>query len=220
MATTQQVFVGSTSPSVITSTNVFTGGSAVFLVYTGASGLNYEIDSYLQVFLSPTERRNIQWILEENSLTTVSILPIPNEYLGFPMQVDMYASEAIPIEVWVTLPDCSCQAGLDELNTKLNILVASELVSTATNIAGLLLGGVASQILPALLPGAIRTVINILNPSTENILIGLGRVPTPTSFDLIVPALEFFQFDQGFTGAINAITQSGNPATIDVTTLP
>lgn len=220
MATIQNIFTGSTNPAIETQSSVFTGASAVYLVYTGGSGLEYEIDAYLQIFVEPFEQRNIPWIIERDNLTTVNILPIPNEYLGFPMQVVLFASETIPIRMEVLMSDCSCQTGLDAIDTKVSILLASELVSTVTNIAGLLLGGVVTEILPALLPGAIRTAIKILNPSSENILVGLGRVPTPTSYDLIVPALNFFEYKQGFVGAVNAITQSGNPATIDITTLP
>jgi len=220
MASTLQIFTGTTNPAIETQSTVFTGGSAVFLQYAGLGGLNYEIDAYLQVVLAPGIQRNIPWILEEDQLSTVNVLPIISEYLGFPMQVVLFASEAIPIEMWVTIPDCSCQIGLDEINNKVTLLLASELITTVTNIAGLLLGGVATQILPALLPGAIRTAIKIFNPTVENILIGLGRVPTPISFDAIIPALSFFDDDQGFSGAVNAITQSGNPITIDVTTMP
>jgi len=220
MATTLQVFSGSTNPAIVTQSSIFTGGSAVFLVYTGASGNDYQIDTYLQVILAPGIQRNIPWIIENDSLTTVNILSIPSEYLGFPMRIDMFASEAIPIEVWVALPDCSCKIALDEINNKVSVLLASELITTVTNIAGLLLGGVATQILPALLPGAIRTAIKIFNPSVETILLGFGRIPTLSSFDDLIPAGSFYDSDQGFAGNISAITQSGSPATVSATTFP
>ena len=220
MATTQNVFTGNTNPAIVTQTSIFTGAGAIYLTYTGASGLGYEMDSYLQIFVEPTQSRNISWILERDTLTTVNILSIPAEYLGFPMRLDMFASESIPIKVDILLAECSCQVELDAIDTKVNILLAKELISTATQIIGLVISGGVSQILPAILPGAIREAIKIFNPSVENILIGLGRVPTPTSFDDIIPAFSFYDEDEPFKGVINAITQSGNPVTLNVTTLP
>ena len=220
MATTQNVFTGNTNPAIVTQTSIFTGAGAIYLTYTGASGLGYEMDSYLQIFVEPTQSRNISWILERDTLTTVNILPIPAEYLGFPMRLDMFASESIPIKVDILLAECSCQVELDAIDTKVNILLAKELISTATQIIGLVISGGVSQILPAILPGVLREAVKIFNPTIENILIGYGRVPTPTSFDDIIPAFGFWDEDEPFKGVMNAITQSGNPITIDITTLP
>lgn len=220
MPTTLQIFTGSTIPSLETQSNIFTGGTAIYLLYTGVSGNEYQIDSYLQIFVAPGLQRNIMWTLEANSLTTVNILPIPTEYLGFPMQLVLFASEAIPIELWTLIADCSCKPQLDSIENKVNLLIAGEVISTITNIIGVVISGGASQILPALLPGAVRSAVKIFNPTSEAILIGLGRVPTPASFDEIIPAGSFFDDLTGFGGAFNAITQSGNSITVDITTLP
>lgn len=125
MATSVKVFSGTTNPAAITSTSVFSGATGIYLVYTGDGDYDYEIDSYLQVFLAPGIQRNIPWILEKDNLTTISVLPIPPQFLGFPMSLSMFASEVIPIEVWTIVADCSCATQLNNIETKVDLLIAA-----------------------------------------------------------------------------------------------
>ena len=221
MATTTQVFTGTTATTVVTVTNIFPlDSTGIYLVYTGASGLDYVVDAYLQIYVAPGVQRNFPFILENDNLSTIGILAIPQQFLGFPMTLNMFWSEVIPIEVWVTNGDCSCATQLSDLQTKVNILVADAIFTTVTSLIGLVVSGGVTALLPALLPGAVRGVINILNPAAETILIGLDKVPTAGNYDFLVPAGNDFQIPAGFTGAVNAITQSGNPASVNVTTFP
>lgn len=222
MATTLNIFNGSTNPAIVTQSSIFSNASGIYLEYTGGGGFGYEIDAYLQVLLAPGQQRNIPWILERDNLTTVNVLAIPSNYLGFPMRVDIFASEAISIVMWAIIGDCSCAVALQDIDTKVNLLLANEIISTVTSIAGLLLsgGGIVTEILPALLPGAIRTAIKILNPSTQPVLVAYGRNASLIDYDAIISANSLFEETVNFTGRITGITQSGLPANLNITTFP
>lgn len=221
MATTLNIFNGSTNPVIVTQSAIFSNASGVYLEYTGAGGFDYEIDAYLQILLAPGQQRNIPWILERDNLTTVNVLAIPSNYLGFPMRVDLFASEVIPMAMWAIIGDCSCAVALQDIDTKVNLLLANEIISTVTNIAGLLLsGGIVTEILPALLPGAIRTAIKILNPSTQPVLVAYGRDASLTDYDAIISPNSLLDETVNFTGRITAVTQSGLPANLNITTFP
>lgn len=220
MATTLNIFNGSTNPATVTQSAIFSNASGIYLEYTGAAGLDYEIDAYLQIFLAPGQQRNIPWILERDNLTTVNVLPIPSSYLGFPMRLDLFASEVIPVAIWAIIGDCSCANQLNSIETKVNLLLANEIIGTVTTIAGLLISGGVTEILPALLPGAIRSAIKILNPSTQPVLVAYGRNASLADYDAIISPNSLLEETVNFTGRVTAITQSGLPANLNITTFP
>lgn len=218
MTTSTQIFNGTTAPGTIDSTALFSGATVLFMVYTGASGLEYSFDCALQVFVSPTDQRAIP--LDFDSVVdTVATTFIPAEYMGLTMRLDIFSSAAVPIQVWAIEPDCSCKPQLDSIETKVNLLLADAIASTITKIIGLVVSGGATAILPALLPGAARTAIKILNPSTESVLIGYGSPPSLTDYQDIIPPNSILD-ESGFGGAVYAMTASGNPASINVSTFP
>lgn len=219
MTVSTQIFTGTTVPGTIDTSSIFSNATCLYMKYTGASGLEYSMDCALQIFVSPTDQRAVP-LAFDSVVDTVAVTLIPSEYIGLSMRLDIYSSAAIPVEVWTIEPDCSCKTQLDSIETKVNLLAAEAIFTTATQLIGLVVSGGVTALLPALLPGAVRGVINILNPTAEAVLIGLGKTPSTAAYDLLVPAGNDFQIPAGFTGAVNAITQSGNPASVNVTTFP
>ncbi|NJL89712.1 MAG: hypothetical protein HC916_07855 [Coleofasciculaceae cyanobacterium SM2_1_6] len=206
-----QIFSGITNPPTTDQSIFFQNATFLYMLYTGASGLEYEMDCYLQIFPAPGVQKAIR--LENfNIVDTVATAMIPYEYrTGFNMRLDIYSSAAIPIEVWAVVPDCCSKPQLDSIETKINLLGTAKILDTVSTIVGVVTGGAG-----LLLPAATREAIKLLNPSLETILIGLGSAPSLTSYTYAVPPNSLLEENLGWDGEIYAMTASGNPANINM----
>jgi hypothetical protein len=214
MASIVEIFNGSTIAGGITSSSMFVNASGVFLEATGAIS-DFEVDAYLQVFFGAIGQRNIPWILPQDTASTVAVLPIDHSCYGFPMRVDLLASEAIPCKIWAIVADCECQAKLNEIDAKLNLLLVGNFFTQILRLVGVLIGGgVPREILPPF-PGKRKFILP--NPLSERVFVGLNRPASVTDYDWEI--LPGSSLELEFSGQVTAITELGSTYTTDIRVL-
>jgi hypothetical protein len=119
------IFNQITVPGVENQSATFTNGLAFYLI-APFTAVEYEIDIFLQIRLSPTITRMVR-LEPMNISNTERLTLIPNQLrdLGLPMYLAIFPSEVFSLEVILLQDECSLSsicADLQLIKTKLEIL--------------------------------------------------------------------------------------------------
>lgn len=192
MAETIEIFNGTIIPGQDNLTDAFQDPSFLFMEVINAPG-EVEIDVDLQAYLLNNRlQRRVPFVAEEQRIIdTFSVWTVPTEMQasGYDLKLNLNPSDEIDAIVYVVKAGCACEAKLNEINNKLNIQLASQLLSKAIEVAVPLLTTIANPqlLLPAVAANAVRGVIEILNPSTtEPMFIGYDMIPTTSNFTRLI----------------------------------
>ncbi|MEM8641659.1 MAG: hypothetical protein AAGG51_23000 [Cyanobacteria bacterium P01_G01_bin.54] len=146
---------------------------------------------------------------------TDEIIPLLNEFGNYSLdwQVFVGSPNSIPIQVYQYYEESE----LDEVNRKLDQVIATQIIGSALDLAvGLLSGGAVDLIIPALTGGALRSGLEILNPSTEPVLIGFDNTLSPADFEKVLAPGETLSLGAWQTD-VYAMAPSGGDVQLDVT---
>lgn len=216
MPTQTLIFDGQALASQINYTDFFQNQSLIWMKSPSlGNAFNIETTFAIQLYLSPTDIRT--YPLNDSALIdTSNIIIIPDEikFSGVNQRLVILIEQDIDLQIYTISTDCCGQAKLDEINNKLNILLAEKAANFLFNAAIVLASGSSvGQLLLA--ANTARKWISIHNSSTEPVLINLGAQATTTDFMLeLAPGATFRETD--FTGDVFAVSKTGNQVELKV----
>ncbi|MEM9544229.1 MAG: hypothetical protein AAGA60_32705 [Cyanobacteria bacterium P01_E01_bin.42] len=190
MAERIEIFNGQITPGQINLTTPFKDPSFLYMEVFNISG-EVEIDIDLNVYLPNNKLRRVPLLGEEQRLIdTFSLWFVPGEIQssGYDLRLNLNPSDSIDAIVYCVKAGCACEAKLKAIDTKLNIQLASQLLTKVIEIGVPLLTTIANPqlLLPKVAATVIRGVVEIFNPGPEPILIGYDKAPTFTNYDRFI----------------------------------
>ncbi len=134
MVQTISIFNSVTNPNVENRSIAFTSGIGFYLVST--STVEYEIDIFLQVQLTPTVTRMVRLEpLNISNTERLTVIPQQLRNLGLPMYLAIFPSEAFNLEILLLQDECDFCEELKTVSQKVDeLIVSNQLILNALNI--------------------------------------------------------------------------------------
>lgn len=214
-----EIYNGQTNVTDFTRTDFFSNCNFVYLSSPDLSNNEeLEIDTELNIFLTPEIQRKVE-LGGIEIMNTIRVATIPDSIsnTGLNMQLILTASEVINLEIYAVRSSCCGQDQLNRIEQELLLIGAGNVIETVINLTtgGLFSGIIAglTEVLPALLPGEVRSGFKIINPveNLEPILMNFGSVVSQQDYYEIIYPGQTFTNDFVWNGAISAMSLTGNP---------
>lgn len=203
--TTTRVFNRSMVPASINRSDRFLGADFLYIIAPDSTA-EIETDAFLQIFLPFGEQRKIQLespsiLATVNQVNTETVTRIPSEFKGYEMEVALIPSNKDFLEVWVSGSTSPCDElsdQLDRIESKTNLCIASNVISSIVDVVLGGFGGVVSEVAGQILGPSARKLFKILNPIGSDspiwvdILPALPDIINQSSFETIIqPGFEW-----------------------------
>jgi hypothetical protein len=216
MPTYDVIFDALAQEGVINLSDAFQDVQLIWMESIGLPlGIQIETTFAIQVYVSPTEVRTFP-LNEDAFIDTNNLILIPDEFRGsgWNQRLAILVEQDVQLRIHALKTECCGQAKLDEINTKLNLLLAEKALNFVSNIALVLAGGTPiGQLLLA--ANQARKWFTIFNPSSEPVLINLGQPATTTDFLFeLAPGATYRETD--FIGDVFAVSKTGNPVELKI----
>lgn len=213
---TIQIFNGTAQSNQINLSDGFIKANYLYLV-NNTPEIDLELDISLQIYLTPTITRAVR-LENDNILNSVSISLIPHELFlsPFNMRVALITQQDINISITAVRNECCGEKELEDVKNQLNRIEAYNIVSTIADVVTAVAAGftaftIGSIALPMLAPNILRGGFSILAPAVGGILEGGAQIFFDEVPQLVLNAGQFYVDETLFTGAVSAISTTGNP---------
>ena len=172
-AQTISIFNSVTLPNVENKSLTFTNGIGFYLIAPTAS-VEYEIDIFLQVQLTPTVTRMVRLEpLNISNTERLTVIPQQLRDLGLPMYLAIFPSEAFNLEVLLLQPECILCDELEAVSQKVDDLadLVEELATDNSNletILQLILAalGITPPVVPPVTPPTLPPIVGSVSEQT------------------------------------------------------